>query len=163
VYEEFVAHQQKYSDTSGLPTPVFFYGQQPGEEISIDIEPGKTLIMKFLTVGDPHPDGMRTVFFELNGQPRDVTVVDQSQERKASANIKADKDNPAHIGANMPGMVVKVEVRPGDSVAKGQMLLSLEAMKMTTNVLAERDGKIGQVLVRPGLQVAAGDLLLTYA
>jgi pyruvate carboxylase len=163
VFEDFVAHQQKYSDTSGLPTPVFFYGQQPGEEISLDIEPGKRLIMKFLTVGDPHADGKRTVFFELNGQPRDVTVVDHSQERTSSANVKAEPDNPNHIGANMPGMVVKVEIKPGDTVTKGQMLLSLEAMKMTTNVHAERDGKIGQLLVRPGLQVAAGDLLVTYA
>jgi pyruvate carboxylase len=163
VFEEFIAHQQKYSDTSGLPTPVFLYGQQPGEEISLDIEPGKRLIMKFLTVGDPHPDGMRTVFFELNGQPRDVTVVDKSEERSAAVNVKADRDNPSHIGANMPGMVVKVEVKPGDAIIKGQLLLSLEAMKMTTNIHAEREGKVGQVLVRPGMQVSTGDLLLTYA
>lgn len=161
VFEEFVDHQQKYSDTSGLPTPVFFYGQQPGEEISVEIEPGKTLIVKFLAVGDPHPDGKRTVFFELNGQPRDVTVVDRSLERTATSNPKADLDNPKHIGASMPGMVVKVEVKPGDVVKKGQMLLSLEAMKMTTNIHAERDAQIAQVLIQPGLQVSTGDLLLT--
>ncbi len=163
VYEEFVAHQVKYSDTSDLPTPVFFYGQQPGEEISFDIEQGKRLIVRFLTVGDAHPDGKRTVFFELNGQPRDVTLVDKSLEPDAPTNVKADSANPQHIGASMPGMVVTVAVRPGDAVTKGQKLLSLEAMKMETNVYAERDGKIGQVLVSPRVQVATGDLLLTYA
>ncbi len=163
VFEDFAAHQLKYSDTSGLPTPVFFYGQAPGEEIFIDIEPGKRLIIKFLTIGDPHPDGKRTVFFELNGQPRDVTVVDKSLEPDRPANLKAEAGNPNQVGASMPGMVVTVAVQPGNVVKKGQKLLSLEAMKMETNIYAERDGKIGQVLVRPGLQVATGDLLIQFA
>ena len=162
VFEEFAAHQLKYSDTSGLPTPVFFYGQLPGEEIAVDIEPGKRLIVKFLTLGDPHPDGKRTVFFELNGQPRDVTVVDKSLEPDRPTNVKADPANPNQVGASMPGMVVTVAVQPGNPVKKGQKLLSLEAMKMETNIHAERDGRIGQVLVRPGLQVATGDLLVTF-
>ena len=161
VYEEFVAHQQLNSDTSCLPTPVFFYGQAPGEEISFDIEPGKRLIVKFLSISDPHPDGKRTVFFELNGQPRDVTVVDKSLEPKASANIKADTANAKHIGASMPGMISTIAVQAGDNVTKGQKLLSLEAMKMETNITADRDGKIGQVLIKRGTQVAAGDLLIT--
>ncbi|MDZ4688293.1 MAG: biotin/lipoyl-containing protein, partial [Planctomycetaceae bacterium] len=163
VFEDFQGHLQRYSDTSGLPTPVFFSGQQPGEEISVDIEPGKRLIVKFLTVGDPHPDGKRTVFFELNGQPRDVTIVDKSLEPDAPTNRKADSANPNHIGASMPGMVVSVAVQAGAAVARGQKLLSLEAMKMETNLFAERDGRIGEVLVKPGLTVSAGDLLMTYA
>ena len=162
VFEEFAAHVDKFSDTSGLPTPVFFYGQAPGEEIAVDIEPGKRLIVRFLTIGDPHADGQRTVFFELNGQPRDVTVVDKSLEPEAASNIKADSTNPKQVGASMPGMVVTVAVQAGDSVKKGQKLFSLEAMKMETNLTAERDGKIGQILVKRGTQVAAGDLLLTY-
>lgn len=160
VFEDFVAHQQLYSDTSALPTPVFFYGQIPGEEISFDIEAGKRLIVKFLSVSDPHPDGKRTVFFELNGQPRDVTVVDKSLEPKTSSNIKADSANPKQIGASMPGMISSIAVQAGDAVAKGQKLLSLEAMKMETNLTADRDGKIAQVLVKRGTQVAAGDLLM---
>jgi len=162
VFEEFCGHQLRYSDTSGLPTPVFFYGQQPGEEIAIDIEPGKRLIIKYLTVGDPHPDGKRTVFFELNGQPRDVTVVDKSREPDNPTNAKADPANPKHVGASMPGMVVTVAVLPGNPVKKGQKLLSMEAMKMETNLYAERDGKVAQVLVRPGIQVSTGDLLVTF-
>ncbi len=163
VYEEYAAHMHKYSDTSGLPTPVFFYGQEPGEEISIEIEPGKTLIVKFLTLGDPHPDGKRTVFFELNGQPRDVTVVDKSLEATGPSNLKADPGNPNHVGASMPGMVVTIGVQAGAAVVKGQKLLTLEAMKMATNVQAERDGRIDKVLVKAGTQVSAGDLLITYA
>ena len=161
VFEEFVAHQLLNSDTSCLPTPVFFYGQAPGEEISFDIEPGKRLIVKFLSISDPHPDGKRTVFFELNGQPRDVTVIDRSLEPKASANIKADSSNTKHIGASMPGMISTIAVQAGDNVTKGQKLLSLEAMKMETNLTADRDGKIAQVLIKRGTQVAAGDLLIT--
>lgn len=161
VFEEFAQHDEKYSDTSHLPTPTFFYGQQSGEEIQIEIEKGKTLIVKYLTMSDPHPDGTRTVFFEFNGQPRDVTVSDNSLEVQGSKVAKADPANSTHLGASMPGMVVTVAVQPGDVVAKGQKLLSLEAMKMESTIYAERDGKVGQLFVKPGSQVDAGDLLLT--
>ncbi len=161
VFEEFAVHQRDYSDTSGLSTPVFLCGPVPGEEISIDIEAGKTLIVKFLTVGDPHADGSRSVFFELNGQPRDVSVIDRSLEPEAKPGLKADPANPCHVGANMPGMVVTVAVQPGDRVAKGQKLLTLEAMKMQTNISAERNAKVDQLLVKPGTQVETGDLLIT--
>lgn len=161
VFEEFAAYQEKYSDTSHLPTPTFFYGQQPGEEIEVDIEKGKTLIVKFLTLGEPHPDGLRTVFFEFNGQPRDVTVVDNSLVVPATKSAKADPGNPTHVGANMPGMVVTVAVQAGDAVVKGQKLLSMEAMKMESTVYAERDGRVAQVLIKPGTRVETGDLLLT--
>lgn len=160
VFEDFAAHQLDYSDTSGLSTPVFLAGPTPGEELSIDIEPGKTLIVKFLTVGDPHADGSRSVFFELNGQPRDVSVMDRSLEPEQKKSRKADPNDPHQVGASMPGMVVTVAVQPGDRVARGQKLLTLEAMKMQTNLTAERDGKVDQLLVKPGTQVEAGDLLL---
>jgi pyruvate carboxylase len=162
VYEEFLAHEAKYSDTSVLPTPAFFYGQDSDEEITLDIEEGKTLIIKYLTFSDPHPDGKRTVFFELNGQPRDVTVIDRSLEGDANKRAKADSGDWRQLGAAMPGMVVSVAVKPGDIVAKGQKVLSLEAMKMETTVYAERDGKVGEVLVKPGSQVETGDLLLRF-
>ena len=90
VFREFATHQKTYSDTSGLPSPVFFYGQQAGEEISVDIEEGKTLIVKFLTISEPHAEGTRTVFFELNGQPRAVTVTDHSLEPETKKNPKAE-------------------------------------------------------------------------
>lgn len=162
VYKEFAAHQALYFDTSVLPTPAFFFGQEPGEEISVEIEPGKTLIIKYLTQGDTHPDGTQTVFFELNGQPREVTITNHKLEPTSQKNAKADPMDPKQVGAGMPGMVVSVAVLIGDTVKKGQKLLSLEAMKMESTVYAELDGVIAQVLVTPGTQVQTGDLLLTY-
>ena len=162
VFPEFASHQAKHSDTSVLPTSVFFYGMQPGEEVSVDIEQGKTLIIKFLTVGDPHPDGTRLVFFELNGQPREVLIQDQSLEGKGKAHPKAAAGDPLQIGAPMPGLIVSVTVVPGEEVAAGQKLFTLEAMKMETTVYADRAGRVAEVAVAPGTQVAAGDLLLRY-
>jgi pyruvate carboxylase len=145
-----------------LPTPVFFYGMEAGEEVSVDIEPGKTLIIKFLTVGDPHPDGRRQVFFELNGQPREVMVLDQSLASEVKARPKADPANPRHVGAPMPGLVVSVTAPMGEPVAAGQKLFALEAMKMETTIYADQAGRVAEVLVTPGTQVEAGDLLLRY-
>lgn len=161
VFEEFAGHQITFSNTSVLPTPVFFYGQEVGEELSAEIEEGKTLIIKFLTISEPHADGTRTVFFELNGQPRDVSVVDKSLDVSATRTTKADPANTKQIGASMPGMVVTVAVKVGDKVAKGQKLLTLEAMKMETTVNCEQDGEIASVLVKPGSRVETGDLMIT--
>src|SRR5262249_29411447 len=146
--------------TSVLPTPVFFTGMAPGTEINVDIEAGKTLIIKFLTVGDPHVDGTRLVFFELNGQPREVMVADLSLTSELEAHPKAEPGNPLHISAPMPGLVVNVAVAAGDTVSKGQKLLTMEAMKMESTVYAELDARVCEVLVKPGTQVEAGDLLL---
>jgi pyruvate carboxylase len=161
VFEGFAKHRREYGDTSVLPTPVFFYGMQAAEEFGVDIEPGKTLFIKFLATGSPHPDGTRTVFFELNGQPRDVTIDDRSVESSIQKNIKADSANPTHMAASMPGMVVAIAVQAGDKVSKGQKLLVVEAMKMQTTLNSDREGTIGQLLVKAGTQVATGDLLLT--
>ncbi len=163
VFPEFAAHQQKYSDTGVLPTPVFFYGMEPGEEVSVDIERGKTLIIRFLTAGDAGPDGHRSVFFELNGQPREVRVLDRALAGEVKARRKAEAGNPLHVGAPMPGLVVHVTVAPGEQVAAGQKLFSLEAMKMETTVYAERAGEVAEVLGHPGTQVEAGDLLVRFA
>ena len=160
VFDEFMTHLKDYGDVSLLPTPIFFYGPSLGEEFSVDIESGKRLIIKFLAVGEPRPDGVRTVFFELNGQPREVEVVDRSIETKAAKRTKADPNDPTHIAAAMPGMVIGVAITQGVKVAKGQKLLSLEAMKMETVLNAERDGDVAQLLVQSGSQVEAGDLLL---
>ena len=162
VYQEYTAHARNYSDTSVLPTPVFFYGQETGEEIAIDIEEGKTLIIKFLTVSEPHLDGTRTVFFELNGQPRDVSVVDQSLESSAVKAVKADQANPKEVGAGMPGMVVTVAVKAGDMVKKGQKLFTVEAMKMETTINSDVSGRVADVLVKAGSRVETGDLLLRF-
>jgi pyruvate carboxylase len=162
VFPEFAAHEQKYSDTSVLPTPVFFYGLEPGEEISVDIEKGKTLIIRFLTVGDANAEGTRLVFFELNGTPREVVVQDRSIAATVQRRPKAEPGNPLHVAAPMPGLVANVLVSAGKEVTPGEKLCTLEAMKMETTVYAERAGTVAEVLIGPATQVEAGDLLLRY-
>lgn len=161
VFADYVEHARKYSDLSILPTRTFFYGMQPGEEVNLEIEPGKTLIVKFLTVGDAH-EGRRQVFFELNGQPREVQVVDRSLGVEEDRRAKAEVGNPLHVAAPMPGAVVSVAVSQGEEVVAGQKLLTLEAMKMETTLYAERAGKVAEVVARPHTQVEAGDLLVRF-
>ena len=160
VFTQFAAHETEYSDTSVLTTPAFFSGMEAGEEIAVEIEEGKTLIIRLMAISEPQ-DGRRTVFFELNGQPRDVTIVDHALEQKSTLRETANPGDASHVPAPMPGMVATLSVRVGDKVAKGQKLLMLEAMKMQTTIVAERDGTVGRVLIEPGSQIEAGDLLLT--
>ena len=160
VFLEFTAHCEEYGDTSVIPTPAFFYGLQSNEEIKIEVEPGKSLIVSYLTTSDVHEDGTRTVFFELDGQPRSVRVVDHSVEGDLHVHPKAEPDNPHHVAASMPGKVSRIRVSKGDQVKQGQGLLSLEAMKMEAAVYAPRDATVADVLVEEGSVVAAGDLLV---
>ena len=159
VFDEYVTHVRNYGDVSLIPTSVFFFGPSIGEEFSVEIEAGKRLIIKFLAIGEARPNGTRTVFFELNGQPREVEIVDTSIDSKSAKRVKADLADPTHVAAGMPGMVIGVAVTQGTTVTKGQKLLALEAMKMETVINAERDGEISQLLVQSGSQVETGDLL----
>lgn len=162
VFNEFYASQERYGDVSIIPTPLFLYGPAQGEEVAIEIERGKTLIVKFLNVGEAQPDGHRNVSFELNGQPRDVSIQDRALEPKVATRKKAESGNAAHVGAPMPGMVVTVAIHEGDTVKAGQKLLTMEAMKMETTLYAERDGKVAEVLVAPGTRVDTGDLVVRW-
>jgi pyruvate carboxylase len=143
-----------------LPSPEFYYGMERGSEATVELEPGKTLVVKFLTIGEPHPDGTRTVFFELNGQPREVSVRDRKLEVKEAAKPKADPNVPGQIGAPIPGVVSTVAVELNQQVKKGDRLLVMEAMKMQSTVYAPAGGTVKQLLVQPGGHVEAKDLLL---
>jgi len=160
VWLEYARERALYGDPGILPTPVFFYGMEPGQEISIDIERGKTLIVRYLASSEPHDDGTRTVFFELNGQPRSVRVADSGQVARRAPPRKVEEGNATHVGAPMPGTVASVAVVPGSKVARGELLLTLEAMKMETAVRAPAAGEVTEVLVRAGQAVEARDLLL---
>ena len=160
VFPDLAAHERSYADTSVLPTPLFFFGPEAGGENLVEIEPGKTLIVKLLTVGEAHEDGKRTVFYELNGQPREVEVVDRSLASAVKETPKADPADPNQIPAPLPGLVVGVGVVAGDAVRTGQKLLSIEAMKMETTLYAERPGRVAEVLTAVGRQVKAGELLI---
>jgi pyruvate carboxylase len=163
VFAEYAADRATFGDVSTLPTSVFFYGMQSGQEINIDLERGKTLIVKYVTTSDAHEDGTRTVFFELNGQPRPIRVADRSQVAKRPPQRKVEAGNPKHVGAPMPGTIVTVPVHSGQQLVRGDVLLTLEAMKMETTVRAEQDGVVKEVLAKPGLQVDAKDLLVVFA
>ncbi|HWW31756.1 MAG TPA: pyruvate carboxylase [Steroidobacteraceae bacterium] len=160
VWQDYARERGQHGDLSLVPTPVFFYGMQPGDEISIDLERGKTLIVRYVATSDPHEDGTRTVFFELNGQPRSVRVNDLAQVAQRPPARKVEPGNTHHVGAPMPGTVTTVAVAAGMRVARGDLLLTLEAMKMETAVRAESDGEVAEVLVKPGEAVDLKDLLV---
>jgi pyruvate carboxylase len=160
VWLEYASERALYGDPAILPTPVFFYGMQPDEEISVDLERGKTLIVRYVASSEPHEDGTRTVFFELNGQPRSVRVADHAVSAKRPPARKVETGNTHHIGAPMPGVVANIATRVGAHVRRGELLLTLEAMKMETAVRSETDGEVAEVLVRSGQAVDVKDLLL---
>ncbi|MCK9989152.1 MAG: pyruvate carboxylase [Rugosibacter sp.] len=167
VFTEYCAHHSKYGDVSQLPTPVFFNGMAEGDEVSVSIDAGKTLVIRLQGSADITDDegDAKKLFFELNGQPRLVRIekagVAQAQTRRERP--KADASNPAHIGAPMPGTIVTVSVKPGQKVKRGDPLVSIEAMKMESVVRAERDMTIAEVFAKKGQLVNPKDLLLTVA
>jgi pyruvate carboxylase len=155
VFLKFAKARQQWGDVDVLPTPAFYYGLKRGEDIAVELEPGKAL-----AIGEPHDDGKRTVFFELNGQPREVTVRDRKLDIKEQPKVKADPGNAGQIGAPIPGVVSTVAVELGQPVKKGDRLLVMEAMKMQSTVYSPVAGLVKQLLVAPGAHVEAKDLLL---
>jgi pyruvate carboxylase len=160
VFLKFAVARMAYGNLEVLPTLQFFYGLQQGQEITVDLEPGKTLVVKLLSMSDAHPDGTRTIFFELNGQPREVTVRDNSLQAKVQARPKADPSVPGQVGSPIPGAISSIVVELGEEVKKGDRLLVLEAMKMQSTVYAPVDGKVAKRLANVGDKVEAKDLLL---
>jgi pyruvate carboxylase len=160
VFVKFDKSRSTYGDVAVIPTPEFFYGLEPGKEVMVEIEPGKILIVKLLTISEPHADGTVVLFFELNGQPREVKVRDQSRQALAPAREKADPGKEGHVGAPIPGAVSSIAVELGQRVEKGERLLVLEAMKMQTTLYAPVAGKVTQKLIRVGENVEAKDLLI---
>ncbi|NUN22721.1 MAG: pyruvate carboxylase [Candidatus Jettenia caeni] len=162
VFIQYAEHRKKYDDVSVIPTDVFFYGLPMNEEVAIDIEEGKTLIFKLVAISPSNVEGNCTVFFELNGQPREVVIANRKAAASVTKRPQTEEGNTKHVGAPMPGMIVTIKVAAGDKVAKNDPLLIMEAMKMEATVYAEHDGEIGQVLVKKRDCVEARDLLIVY-
>ncbi len=163
VFSDFAAASEAYGPVSILPTPVYFYGMKPEDEIFVEMERGKTLVIRCLALGDVDDQGQVTVFFELNGQSRRIKVPNRAHGAKGlRARRKAEVGNEAHVGAPMPGVVSSLAVQAGQSVKAGDVLVSIEAMKMETALHAERDGTITEVLVKAGDQIDAKDLLVVF-
>ena len=163
VFADFAAFQAEFGPVDRLPTPVFFYGLEPGDEVSVEIEAGKTLVIRCLAVGEADEEGIARVFFELNGQPRRIKVRDRHAAATAVLHPKAEPGNANHVAAPMPGMVATVAVEAGQKVQSGDLLLTIEAMKMETAIRAEREGEIKAVTAGAGTQVDAKDLLVEFA
>ena len=163
VFSDYSAAHDVYGPVSVLPTPVYFYGMKPQDEIFVDLERGKTLVIRCFAIGDVDDKGMVTVFFELNGQPRRVKVPDRIHGGSAvRLRRKAEAGNEAHVGAPMPGVISTLVVAAGQAIRAGDVLLSIEAMKMETALHAERDGTVSEVLVKAGDQIDAKDLLIVF-
>ncbi|CTQ48843.1 pyruvate carboxylase [Jannaschia donghaensis] len=160
VFTDYVERHQTYGPVRALTTPVFFYGMTPGEETFAEIDPGKTLEIRMVARGETNEDGEVRVFFELNGQPRNIRVPDRRVVGKTAKRPKAELGNADHIGAPMPGVVASVAATVGSAVKKGDLLLTIEAMKMETGLHADRDAIISAIHVTPGAQIDAKDLLV---
>ncbi len=157
---DYMGRRRSYGPVRALPTHTFFYGMEPGEAITAEIDPGKNLEILFQTIGETDENGDVKVFFELNGQPRVIRVPNRAIKAQTKARPKADPANPAHIGAPMPGVIASVTAALGQKVKTGDLLLTIEAMKMETGIHADRDGVVKALHVSAGSQVDAKDLMI---
>ena len=162
VFIDYMERHKIYGPVRALPTKTFFYGMEPGEEITAEIDPGKTLEIRLQAVGETDDKGDVRVFFELNGQPRIIRVPNRLIKSQTASNPKAEEGNNSHVGAPMPGVIAGVTVSTGQSVNEGDLLLTIEAMKMETGLHAERDAVIKVVHVSTGSQIDAKDLLIEF-
>jgi len=160
VFLDYMGRHRTYGPVRTLPTHTFFYGMEPGAEISAEIDPGKTLEIRLQAESEAGEDGEVKVFFELNGQPRVIRVANRLVKDATVQRPKAESGNDNHIGAPMPGVVASVGVKEGQSVKAGDLLLTIEAMKMETGLHAERDATVKAVHVQAGGQIDAKDLLV---
>ncbi|MCD8218778.1 MAG: pyruvate carboxylase [Clostridiales bacterium] len=162
VYEDYCEHFEMYNDVTRLESHVYFYGLRKNEETYLNIGEGKQLLIKYLEMSDPDMNGMRILTFAVNGMLRTVKVLDKTLEIKADSKLKADKNNPQHLGSSIPGTVGKVLVKEGDAVTKNMPLMTVEAMKMETAVVSTVDGTVDKIYVQQGDSVHQDDLLISF-
>ncbi len=162
VFSDFLKTQDRYGPTEVLPTPVYFYGLEQGEEIFVEIERGKTLVLNYLGRAETNDKGLVRVFFDLNGQPRNISVPDRLKAGEIVVRAKAALGDSKQVGAPMPGVISSLAIKQGQKVTAGDVLLSIEAMKMETAIHAEADGVVAEVTVKPGDQIDAKDLLIRF-
>lgn len=160
VFTDWVERYNKFGDVSVLDTPTFFFGMNIGEVIKVEIEQGKTLVIKLIHISEPSATGMRTVTFEFNGLPREIEIKDRNVKATVATRKKADKANAGEVGASLSGSVVKLLVEKGQAVTKGAPLIVTEAMKMGTTLSAPISGIVSAIHVSAGERVDSGDCLL---
>ncbi|MCK5363276.1 MAG: biotin/lipoyl-binding protein, partial [Gammaproteobacteria bacterium] len=161
VFLDYDKHRRHFGQVRVLPTPLFFYGLEPGQEVSFDIQRGMTLIVTYVALSEPDDHGHRTLFFELNGQPRTIKVPDRSLAASVQSRRQADEEDAGQIGAPMPGMIVTVAVTVGQPVKQGDRLFAIEAMKMETAVPSPVTGVVDEIVASVGARVETRDLVMT--
>ncbi|KIN61517.1 Pyruvate carboxylase [Sulfitobacter noctilucae] len=160
VFLDYMKRHIQYGPVRTLPTQTFFYGMEASEEITAEIDPGKTLEIRMQAESETNEDGEVKVFFELNGQPRVIRVPNRLVKASTVSRPKAEPGNENHIGAPMPGVVASIGAVVGAKVKAGDLLLTIEAMKMESGIHAERDAVVKAVHVSAGGQIDAKDLLV---
>ena len=160
VYEGYLKFYREFGDVSVVPTKYFLYGMKEGQDTTIEIAKGKTLLIRLLSIGKIDEKGNRTVFFKLNGQTRNVEVRDRSVKVEQKENKKVDKGNDKQVGAPLQGMLSKLLVKKDEKVKKNQQLFIIEAMKMETIITATHDGTISHIELSGGTLVNTNDLVL---
>ena len=158
VFEDYWNFKQEFGDVSALPTPAFFYGMRPGEEIMIEIAPGKTIHVRLMFIGEPDDHGMRTVFFKLNGQTRGIDTRDRSVQVESVQHRKAEADH--HVGSPLQGKLARVLVEAGQDVEANEPLFVIEAMKMESTVVSPAAGTVAAVVLGAGEMVEQDDLVI---
>ncbi|MDD5944975.1 MAG: pyruvate carboxylase [Clostridia bacterium] len=162
VYDDYCTHLQHYNDVSRLDSHVYFYGLKKGEETVLRIGEGKAITIKYIDMTEPNEEGYRTLTFEINGIMREVSILDKSLEVKSDRKLKAEKNNPAHLGSPIPGNVSKIFVKEGDRVEKNTVIMTVEAMKMETSVLSRVSGTVDKIYVHEGASVNQEELLVSF-
>ena len=162
VYEDYCTHFEAYNDVTTLESHVYFYGLRKGEETTLKVSEGRNILIKFVGMSDPDKDGYRVLTFEVNGILRELKVLDKTLEVLEDRKLKADKNNPCHLGSTIPGTVETVLVKEGDEVKVNQPLMIVEAMKMETTFVSKVDGKVDKLYVAPGDRVNTEDLLISF-
>ena len=163
VFGDYAAHRREYGPVHVLPTSVYFYGMKPGQEIFVDLGPGKSMVIRCQEVGETDDEGNVKVFFDLNGPPRRAKVPNRMASQSIEKRPRAEDDNPNHVPAPTPGVIASLAVNEGQKVEAGELLLTIEAMKMETAIRAERDGTIARVVAEANAKVDAKDLLIEFA
>lgn len=160
VFLEAYNHHLNYGNVTNIPTKNFFYGMVPGEEIIVELDRGKTLLITLVSIGKPDYEGKVIVFFKVNGQTRNVVVQDHSIKINKIAHVKADKSDSKQIGAPLQGLLSSILVSEGQKVKKNDPLFIIEAMKMETTIAASEDVEVDKIILKEGTMINSEDLVI---
>lgn len=160
VFTEAYNHHKEFGNVLNIPTKNFFYGLEPGEEIIVEMDRGKTLLIELMSIGEPNSEGLVDAYFKVNGQTRAVKIQDKSVKVEKISHKKKDKGNEKEVGAPLQGSLSSILVKSGQKVKKNEPLFIIEAMKMETTITSNADGEVDKILLPEGEMVFSDDLIV---